>query len=452
MILTASLPFQAEGVRLIEKFGGRALLADSMGLGKSHQFLLWCERNMPEGRTALVVCPAGLKYNWEAEVRKHTGEASLVLDGMKVSPVPSPPRYVVINYDILAPWVPTLKALDPFVVGLDECHKVKDPKTIRTKATKHLTNGVKHLIAMSGTPLEIRPIELWPVLNMLEPKYWGPHAVFGHLYGGPRKTPWGWKFDGASRLKELRKRLVERCMIRRRKEDVLEDLPQKMHNSVVLRLPPRAMRDYKLAETDVAAWLKKHRQDSDFRANALTRMNVLKQLVADAKLPQVGDWAEEFLESGEKLILFCIHRKTVAALAKRFKGCAVVNGGVTGRARQAEYDRFNGDPRCRLLVGNCKAAGEGWSANSCSSVAFAEYPWNPGLLGQCIDRCYGMNRGQAGVPTSAYYLTAVGTVEEGVCGKLRDRQKTLDRLLDGVKDHGALSVLDEVIEGLIGKA
>ena len=126
----------------------------------------------------------------------------------------------------------------------------------------------------------------------------------------------------------------------------------------------------------------------------------------------------------------------------------MVTGGVTGDRRQEQFDAFNDSPDCRLFVGNIKAAGTGWSANACSNVAFAEFGWTPSDMIQCEDRCHGINRGQKGIPTTAYYLTAENTIDSTLVGVLHRKQKAVNAVLDGNADSDG-SVFDEVIKGLL---
>lgn len=443
-------PYQIDGVLALERMGGRGILADEQGLGKTPQALCWIERNVPPGRTAVVTCPAAVKYNWDDEAWTHCRIRPDVAESLK--PPKNglcKPRLLVINHDILYAWLPYLRSLKPFAVINDESQNFRNAKARWTQAAIQLVKGVPHVIHLTGTPMFNRPSDLWPMLHMIDPVKWKHHFVFCHRFGGPKKTPWGWKFDGASHVAELRAEL-EKVMLRRKKEDVLKDLPDKLHNAVGLRLKAADVKDYRLAERDLVQWLKLHKQDTDVRAQALQRLNLLKVLVAKAKVGPVCDWVENFLDSGEKLVLFCTHRAFVATVAGRFPGCAVVNGDVTGVCRQKEYRRFNEDPKCRLFVGNIKAAGVGWSAKGCSNVAIAELPWSPADLSQCIDRCHGLGRGQEGVPTTAWYLTAAGTVEENVCRKLRDKAKVINRVIDGVDTDGEeLDVLNSIIAGLL---
>src|SRR5271154_1717141 len=137
-MLTTPYPYQIEGAELIdEKFDGRALLADSMGVGKSLTALLWAERN-PYARPIVVVCPASLKFNWRNEISIHTGWNCFICESntpLKASRdnLSTMPGLVIINYDILGPWLKFLQALKPKLIILDECDATQSTTTQRTK-------------------------------------------------------------------------------------------------------------------------------------------------------------------------------------------------------------------------------------------------------------------------------------------------------------------------------
>ena len=450
--------FQQEDVEQIERWKGKALVASEVGTGKTPIYLAYLERNMPAGRSAVVCCPAGIKYNWAKEVRKHLGIEVMVAEGtLAPMTVWKRPRIVVVNYDILEPWLPYLVRLQPFSVCLDEAVYCKNREAGRTIAAIRLVRGIPSVVVMTATPLVNKPVDLWTLLHMLDAREWGVYYSFAHRYCAPRKGYRGcWVFDGACNTDELHARLVAKHLIRRRKVDVMGELPQIIHNAISLAVSEESMKEYRTAERSLREWFGKYvRLEGGHLVGdvlgAQNKTTMLKQLVAGIKVDAVTRWVEDFLESGERLLLFCHHKLMVKALAKRFKGCAVVNGEVIGRKRQEEYDRFN-QGGTALLVGNMDACGTGWSAKGCSNVAVAEYPWRPDTLLQCVGRCHGIERGVEGIPTTAHYLSANGTIEEYVCEKLLAKQGYADQVIDGVKDRGQLSVLEDVVKRLMKTA
>jgi hypothetical protein len=328
-----------------------------------------------------------------------------------------------------------------FVEGVmvHNCQYVSNHEADRTLSVRELARGVPHFIAISGTPITNRPIEFWSVLNMIDPEAWPSRHRFGHHFCAPRRNPFsgGWDFKGCTNAKELHALLtdpVKGCMIRRLKEDVLKDLPPKIVSTVPLKLRPAEIKEYRLAQTDLRSWLRANfagRPDGKARAQALEKVNVLRQLTARLKLPHVIKWVETFLESGEKLILFGNHRAFVRECHEAFaKKSVMVYGGVSSGQKQEAFDRFNNSKDCRLFVGN-NAASTGWSAFACSNVAHGEFPWQPAEVLQRTDRAHGIGRGQVGIPTSSWMLCADETIDLKMVDTLAQKESVLGQVLDG---------------------
>lgn len=447
------LQYQREGVKRLHALKGRALLADEPGLGKTVQALQYLA-DKPEFRPALIVCPASLKWHWRRDAKRHFGINVEVLEGTRAG-YGRLADVSVINYDLLHDWQFRLYDAKLNMVIADECQALKGREAKRTKAAQSIIEGVPKRLFLSGTPIVNRPAEFWPVLNMIDPKRWPNFHVFGHRYCGPRKRPWGWTFDGASRTAELHKILVETCMIRRRTKDVLSDLPDIRRNVVPFKLNATDRREYVSARNDLVGWLRTNYSEGASvkasKAEALAKTNVLGKLIAKLKTPYVIDWISVFLESGRKLITFAIHHETVNDLTRAFKHSAMINGTVSSGQRAAEVDKFNNDGSCDLFVGNIDAAGTGWSSTACSDTSFAELGWVPGTHLQAEKRVHGLHRGVEGVRSSAWYLVVEDTIEETKCERLQQKQKNLDKALDG-QSFGEFDVFDEVIGDLLKKA
>lgn len=447
---TKPYPYQRDGVEMIHAFGGRSILADEMGLGKSLQVLLYRKKYRPRG-PCVIVCPASLKWNWQAEALKHLGMRAEVLETNK------PPRkfgqgmvkdgVYVLNYEILGGWLPVLRKMKPALLVADEAHYLKSPGTKRTKNFRKLAEHVEQVILVTGTPMTNRPAELWPLLNVVRPDVFKSFMPFARRYCDPRWKPWGWEFKGAKNLDKLHRRLKKACMVRRLKSDVMKDLPAKSNVVIPVKLPPKAWAEYAAAEKDFIAWLRKthpKRAASARKAERLVRYGYLRRLAAKLKLPQVKEWVDNFLaESGNKLLVFGVQRKVVKGLQQQYGDdkAARVDGSVSLRLRQGEFDRFNHDKHVRLFFGNIAAAGTGWSCTSASDVLFAELDWVPGNHTQAVDRVHGVGRGVKGRPVTAYWVIAKNTIEEKLLKVLQAKQRDVTAGLDG-KASAAMDVYD----------
>jgi len=442
-------PYQDRAVEAIEDFGGRCLIGAEMGLGKTLMALDYLRRH-PEVRPAVIVCPASVKYHWEREAKRHLNCRALVLEGRTpFDRIPGPkPKLIVLNYDILRHWAPWLRSLKPRAVVIDESHMISNSRAQRTRATRSLCRGVKTILALSGTPLVNRPIELWPTLNLLRPKEFSSRWNFGHKFCDPEYTPWGWNFRGASNTQELHKLLTSTCMVRLRKADCLKDLPPKMRQ--VITLPIRKPEEYREASNNFLVWLAKQdlaKAQRAARAEAINRMCYLKRLAAKLKLKYVVEWINQWIDQSEgKLVVFTWHRKALEAIhAKCSAPSLYIDGSITGRKKQEIVDEFQRDNEIRILVANIAAAGTGLTLTAASTVVFAELTWRPGDHVQAEDRCHRIG---AKKPILCVYLVSAGTIEEYLCEVLQRKQKVLSLVLDGGGTEGDLDVYNELLEKL----
>jgi len=449
MLETKLYKYQRHGVKLISHFEGRALLADEMGLGKTIQSLawLWQQQAFP----VVVVCPASLKWNWEHEARQHLGLRAMVLEGTKVPRqrlIRS--RMVILNYDILKPWMDYLKWLEPQLLIFDEAHYVKNRTTQRAKLLKKLAKSIPNVIGMSGTPLTNRPAELWNVVDTIRPDLYPSFVKFAFRYCQPRRTPWGWDYRGAARLEELHGILDDHMMIRRLKKDVLKDLPSKTRSVVLLEMERKS--EYDHARNDFIGWLRKNvskgKADRAARAERLMRLGYLKRLSAELKLSSVLEWITTFLEgSDEKLVVFAVHHKVIDALQERFgRQCVVVTGETSQRDRKRAVEMFQTSPKTRLFLGNIQAAGVGLNLVAASTVAFVELSWSPGEHGQAEDRIHRI--GQVS-NSMVYYLVARGSIEEDLCKVIQKKQEVLNKVLDGDGTATEMDIFSQVEQALL---
>lgn len=446
-------PFQENGVELIEKFKGRCILADEMGLGKSLQALTYLNRH-PELRPALIVCPASLKLMWEDQAKKHLNMRVEVLSGRKPYDFGfAQPKILVMNYDLLHYWQDALAKMKLKAIIFDEAHYLQSMTSKRTKAARKLAKPCKHLLFLTGTPMTNRPINLYPLLNMLKPRKWASQLAFGKRFCKAKRHPrFGWDFSGASKTKTLHKILTKSYMIRRLKADVLEDLPAKMRNVVPITLDRQ--KEYEEAEVDLINFLRKnygaHAAWRAAKAEAVVKIGHMKRLAAQLKLPQAMEWIDNFLASSdEKLVVFAIHKSIVKELKERYKNAAIVTGDVIGDKRQEQFDKFNTDKDCRVFIGNVQAAGTGWSARKCSNVCFLEMAWSPGEMTQAGDRCHGLFRGEHGKVSTEWWLIAAGTFEERMAKIIQSKQANLDSAIDGkAKKDVTIDVFDQLMAEL----
>ncbi len=326
---------------------------------------------------------------------------------------------------------------------------VADLSAKRTRYALKLAEGASSVLGLSGTPLTNRPIELWTVLKAIRPDLYPNRVKYAWAFCKPRYTIWGWKYDGATNLKELNTTLRRECMIRRKKEDVLPELPGKQRRFLCFPLKHEARREYEEAQNNFIRWLKRinpARAKRAERAEALAKIGYLVRLAARLKLQWTERWIAEFFEAnpGEKLVAFTMHTFIIDRLRERFADrCVIIDGRVAGRKRQESLRQFRSHPRKDLLLGNWMAAGVGITLTAASNVVALDLPWTPGDLLQGEDR---IHRIGAKKTAMIHYLTLLDTIEEKQIHLLRKKAKVLDAVLDGQSASLETNMFDELLK------
>jgi len=435
---------------------GRCVIGDEMGLGKTIQALtvLAVKNAFP----ATVVCPASLKGNWKREIeRALPGRSVKVLSGRKASADQLDADIVIVNYDILSAWEPTLGA--PQALVLDESHYAKNKDAARTKAALALASRVPEdgvVLALTGTPLLNRPQELLAQLQILGrlADITGPankpEGKFLFRYCGPENNGYGYTFTGASNTEELNTRLRGTCLIRRLRADALG-------TNDTVRIPAYmslngALDEYRKAESDFIGYLKETEgvaaANKARQAEAIARLTKLRVLCGLAKVPATIEWIENWLDSneGKAIVVFAWHREVQQALVAAFPGSAYILGGQSVKVTEAQKERFQAGGT-RVIVCSIQAAKEGHTLTAASDVLFVEQPWNPGTQQQAEDR---VNRiGQVAKQCFAYSALAEDTVDEMVYELIETKRRTFQAVADGTPfDADDANVVGAVIDYL----
>ena len=361
-----------------------------------------------------------------------------ILSGTKVN-TPLIGEIIIINYDILKPWWGKLQEIKAKVLITDECHYFKNNKAQRTKAIKALGKKIPHILCLSGTPIVNRPMEGFNALKLIDPGVVGSFWDFAYRYCGAHHTGFGWDFNGASNTAELHHKLTNTVMIRRKKSDVLKDLPDKARSFLPLELSNE--KEYRKAEQNFIHWLRENKgekaAEKASNAEALAEIEVMKQLAVKGKMKQAIEWIKDFLDVDGKLVVFATHKFVIQELMDVFGDKAVkIDGSVATEKRQGIVERFQTDDSIRLFIGNIKAAGVGITLTAASNVAFLELPWTPGELIQAEDRCHRIGQKNA---VNIHYLMAINTIDQEIALMLDSKRKVLDAVLDGAApEEGSL--------------
>ncbi|GEM_PF-573219 len=413
----ALLPFQRAGVAYALRRKA-TLIGDEMGLGKTPQSI--GVANATGARSILVICPLSVKVNWEREIgRWSTADPALSVGHATAREWPET-DVVICHYDVLSRHEDDLRARRWDLIVLDEAHYLKNPKAQRTRAVF----GRKDLpaldaeckLVLTGTPVPNRPVELYPVLRWLDPNVAGTWHRYVTRYCAGKQTRWGWDVSGASNLGELQEKLRSTVMVRRRKADVLTELPPKRrqvvpldpadvsgglraidaerrHMAAAAAAREGAQIEVELAKAsdDPAVYRAAVAKLREAQAAEFSAMSRLRHDTAVVKAPAVAEHVASLLESGEpKVAVWAHHHDVVAILRERLAeyGAVVVTGETPQSERQAAVDAFQAPDGPRVFIGSITAAGTGITLTAAQTAVFAELDWVPGNVSQAEDRCF----------------------------------------------------------------
>jgi SNF2 family DNA or RNA helicase len=418
-----------------------------MGLGKTVQALATLAAL--NARPAVIVCPASLKLNWQREAATWLPEWSTqIITGTRAEHHTTPPAdLTILNYDILDTWADILP--DPVAVVLDESHYIKNGSAIRTRAAIRLSdrlprNGLR--MALTGTPVVNAPGEIITQLRFLHRlDTFGGIGEFRNRYGSGHNLP------------ELNKRLRASCMVRRRKDDVLTELPPKRWSTIVVDGDPAILREYRKAEADIVTFLADRARQAAEQAGAtdteaarlaweaatraeaaqhLVAITALNRLAARAKLPAARQWVGDFVDTGAKLVTFAHHREIVDLLADEFANGLKITGETPIPERQQAVDRFQQDEDVQVLACSLKAAGVGLTLTAASDLLFVEQGWTPADMDQAADRCHRFGQTDS---VTAWNMVVADTIDEDIANLIASKRVIVDAATDGDTPDGSTS-------------
>ena len=442
--------YQVDFLKFMEVRGGRAILGDDMGTGKTLQSLAWLAYS--NSFPALIVVTAPTKLQWEREYNRWLqdfpdSQPVQVLRGQTPTPLYAGST-VIINWDILHYWVPVLRKYGFKCIIGDEAQAIGNPKSQRAKAFLKLAKVIPQCIVMSGTPARSRPAQYWSMISCVEPDMFPDYEAYLWRYCDPKFTPFSIRptFNGARNVKELHYKLTK-CMLRRTKKDVMKELPSKQIEVIPLEVDPGMKKAYDGEESMLQAI----NDPSELRL----KVSALGRTAFLLKEESMKKWVNEMLDiSGEKVVIFCWHRDVVELLEQDFadRNPAKIYGGISLNEREAQKKKFIEDDTCRVIIGNIQALGTGVDGlqKVCCKAVFAEFANTATDSMQAEDR---LHRGGQENPVTIYYTCAKGTVDEDMMKALDDKKKILDAVLDG-KETESSDLLMEILSrrGFLGTA
>jgi len=383
------LPHQKEAIqKLVEN--KKFILADDMGLGKTTTTIIAAlEAN---AKKVLIICPATLKINWKREIENYSDKSIYIAEGKNFS---TESDYVIINYDIIKNFHDPKKKEESQIllanfdlVIIDEAHYIKNGQAQRTKLINDFVKNIDRLWLLTGTPMTSRPMDYFNLLSLVDSpvsKNWLAYAVrycSGYQFNtGGRKI---WNVTGASNLEELRDR-TSGTILRRLKENVL-DLPDKIITPIYLSLKSNL---YKEVMGEYYDWYDKNPDESKSLTVQFSKLTKVRQIIADEKISQTIELAENIIEQDKKVIIFCNFTDSLNKIAEHFGKVAVkLDGNSSQLQRQNAVDQFQDNTKIKVFVGNLKAASVGITLTSAEVVIFNDISFLPSDMAQAEDRAY----------------------------------------------------------------
>lgn len=441
--------FQKAGVAFaleaFKSFRG-ALIADEMGLGKTVQALGVMNAmvaQLPDSLRCAVVCPKSLVLNWKGEAEKWLGPKWQVATYEEECDWSNPYVLFITSYSQVSkfPKVFDVEDAEFDLLVFDESQYIKNPDAARTRecidhvevnihnkrevVKGRIQSQARHTLFLSGTPLLNRPLELQTILIALDSSFQG--FWFLKKFCDAKKNGQGhWDFSGASNLEELQNIMRSKFMVRRLKKDVYKDLPPKRRSLIPLALNSEAKAIIKAAGTEPSFESSVANMESK---KPWGHPAQVRQQLAIAKVDKVVEFVKDLLENTQKVIVFGF---TINALRRIHSELAdfssmLIIGDTPMVERQDYVERFQSDPKARVIVGGYGPMGVGLTLTASSAVVMSEPAWTPAEVSQAEDRAH--RRGQTDM-VNCYHLVWDGTLEAKMMKMIVAKQDIADRVLD----------------------
>jgi SNF2 family DNA or RNA helicase len=466
--------YQKRGVSwlsYLEQLGLNGCLADDMGLGKSIQVIarLIQEREVAsDGKKkkplsvlpTLLIAPTSVVGNWLREIDKfaphlkarvhHGSDRLLDLSEFKADCLQQ--DVVITSFTLARKDAKLLGSLEWQRIVLDEAQNIKNPKAAQTKAILKLS--AQHRLALTGTPVENRLLDLWSIFNFLNPGYLGKQAQFRKSFEIPIQK------DNNKVKSVTLKKLVEPLILRRVKTDksIINDLPDKVEQKLYTNLTKEQASLYEAVVKDVDNKIQ-NTAGMERKGLILATLMKLKQIcnhpaqflqdgsdflpTRSHKVSRLGEMVEEAMAEGESILIFSQFTEICQALEKQIKHSLHCNtyylhGGTTRKRREKMITEFQApETEASVFILSLKAGGVGITLTKANHVFHFDRWWNPAVEDQATDRAFRIGQ-QKNV--FVHKFVSIGTLEEKIDQMIEDKKKVADAVIGS--DESWLTELD----------
>jgi SNF2 family DNA or RNA helicase len=440
-------PYQRTGIQWLNwlfSHNLHGLLADDMGLGKTLQSLASMRYMYDEtgaGEPSLVICPVAVIRHWENEIRAVFPKATVVNiyhgQGRRITPPDGKRTIYISSYDTVVADVEELQKIGWFFVVLDEGTRIKNPGTQRAAAIKML--NAAHKLSLSGTPIENRPAELWSLFDFLMRDHLGTYSEFQHVFEKPI-------FEGDKEVTGELKRRVKPFILRRKKEQVAKDLPEKVEMRYWVELTGEQKLLYRrIQEAEVNPMeerlltgqyvgyvdsilpvIMKLRQLCDHPAMANDVWD--PPLGRSEKFDLVCEKIQEINEGGECCVVFTNFLGTLNLLERVLGEAGLRYIRIDGqtRDRQGLIDAFNGGGYAAALC-SVLASGHGINLTAANHVIHVDNWFSPAVEDQATDRVHRIGQTRT---VYVHKILVQNTLEEKIDALIKRKRGIINGVID----------------------
>ncbi|HEY5510822.1 MAG TPA: DEAD/DEAH box helicase [Prolixibacteraceae bacterium] len=439
-------PYQKDGIDFA-LFRKAAIIADDMGLGKTIQAIgaAVLKKRIFDFKKTLVVCPASLKEQWKKEIEKFSDEKALIIQGFpderEKQYLDNDHFFFIVNYEtILRDHLALNKAGFDFLI-LDEAQRIKNFETKTASSIRRLQ--FKHVLIITGTPIENRLIDIFSIVSAINPNFFGPLWEFSyqHCLFDPEKHN---KINGYYNLQKLNKQL-EPILIRREKRKVLDQLPNVQQINVPVNLSP-LQAEYHASYTKGIATIIRKKFLTPYDLQKLQLLLASMRMVCDStylideetnESPKLEELKYILLEkldvvnSDAKIIIFSewvkVHKLIGHILRENNIGFTELNGSVPVKLRGDLIRKFETNPHCKIFL-STEAGGTGLNLQVANTLINFELPWNPAKKNQRIGRIDRL--GQKSNKLTIFNFITRNSIEQQIAAGLLVKQNLFDGVLD----------------------
>ena len=415
-----------------------------MGLGKSVQLIYLCKLIIKENPKAkiLIITPTSLVYNWQKEFDKFASELKYkVFAENKTQRLNeleniSDINILITTYGLIRNDLDKYKEIPFELVAIDEAQNIKNPNTGISKAVKSLNANVK--FALTGTPIENSLIELWSIFDFIMPGYLASRDKFNSLYSVKDIDK---EENNLNRLNTQ----IKYFILRRKKKDVVKDLPDKLENNIYIDLGKTQKQVY-MAEVQKTKEeldeLIKLEGWSKARFKILQLLTKLRQICIDpsiifdnykgesAKIDELLKIVEETKANGHKMLIFTTYKKALDLIIPKLNNIGIssyyIYGSVSSKKRMELVEKFNNDNTDVFII-TLKAGGTGLNLTSATVVIHLDLWWNPQTENQATDRAHRIGQKNT---VEVIRLITKGTIEERILELQNKKRKLAELLID----------------------